>query len=185
MFLIGHGYAVGASGRVYKTNTASVFSSWSTITSPATFQINGVATLDGTVVYVVGASGNVYKYSGTSWTKQMSSVTSESLYSISMVSNNEVFISGGANFVAKTINGGTTWSTLSVFTSGTTTYTRPPHAISMLTSSVVLVGSASGSIRQTITSGVKWTDATSLASSAGRSILCLYVFSSNVGIAGE
>ncbi len=158
------------------------------MTSPASFQINGVASLDGTVVYAVGNSGNVYRYSGSSWTLQMSSVTSSNLYSVSMKSNNDIFVFGAANFVAKTSNGGTSWSILSVFTSGSTSMsssTRPPHALAMLTSSVVLVGSASGAIRQTITSGSKWTDATTLASSAGRSVLCVHMYSSNVGIAGE
>lgn len=162
-----------------------VLSAWTSFSSPANFQINGIATVDGTVLYAVGVAGNVYKYSGSSWSKLMSSTTTNNLYSVAMTSNNEVFLYGASNFVAKTIDGGSTWTTLSVFTSGSTTIIRPPHALSMLTSSVVMIGSGSGAIRETITSGVKWNDATIIASSTGRSILCLYLYSSNVGIAGK
>jgi photosystem II stability/assembly factor-like uncharacterized protein len=154
------------------------------MTSPGSFQVNGIATIDGTVLYAVGTSGNVYKYSGTSWTQLMSSVTMNTLYSVSMTSNNDVFLYGASNFVAKTSNGGSTWNTLSVFTGTSATYssTRPPHAISMLSSSIVMVGSGS-SLRQTITSGSTWTDAMEISS--GRTLSCLFLYSSNVGIAGK
>ncbi len=186
----------GASSRIYKTNTAGVFSSWSAVSTTSwgntAVQINGISTLDGTTVFAVGNGGYVFKYDGTSWTQLYTSLlllsSPPNLYSLSLTSNNELFIYGSINFVAKSINGGTSWSQLSVFTSGSTTIstsTRPPHAISMLTSSVVFVGSVSGALRQTVTSGVKWTDSTTLASAAGRMILSVDIFSSNVGVAGK
>jgi photosystem II stability/assembly factor-like uncharacterized protein len=186
----GHAYVAGGSttsAKVYKTRTSKVFSSWSAMTSPGSFQVNGIATLDGTVVFLVGTSGNVYKHDGSTWTQLMSSITTNALYSLSMTSNNDVFLYGANNFVAKTKNGGTTWTTLSsVFESGSTSVTattRPPHAISMLSSSVVMVGSKTGAIRQTITSGSRWKNATTIAT--GKTIYCLFLYSSNVGLAGK
>jgi photosystem II stability/assembly factor-like uncharacterized protein len=187
---LGHGYIVGGSAttsRVYRTTTAGVFSAWTSLTTSFStqFQINGVGTLNGVDVFIVGNGGYMYKYDGLTWTRLFPQAPG-ALYSLSLSSNDEIFVYGAGNFVAKTIDGGTSWSNLTVFTSGSTTISvaaRPPHAISMLTSSVVFVGSISGALRQTITSGSTWTDATTLASSS--SILTVDIYSSNVGVAGK
>jgi photosystem II stability/assembly factor-like uncharacterized protein len=177
----------GASGRIYRTTTAYEYTAWSTMTSPSSFQINAINTIDGNVLYVVGNSGNVFKYTESTWNQLMVSTTTSNLYSLSQISDNEVYILGANNFVAKTADGGVTWSLLSVFTSGSTTLastTRPPHAVSMLTSAVGLIGSTSGALRQTVNGGATWYDAMTLAASAGRSILTVSMYSSNVGVAG-
>lgn len=188
---LGYAYAAGASSKVFKSNVAAgIFAPWSqlTTTSLPTFQINDISSIDGSVLVIVGDSGYIYKYQGSSWTQLMTSVTTSNLYALSQISNYEWFVVGADNFVAKTTNGGVTWTTLNAFTSGSTTMTqstRPPHSISMLTSSVGMVGSVSGALLQTVNGGNHWADAMTLASAAGRMILSVSMYSSNVGVAGK
>ncbi len=184
-FHLGRGYIAGTGGKVFTSTATDSFSSWTSVTTtPVSFQINCVSSYDGTIVYVVGAGGRMYKSSnsGSTWTSLTTGATA-ALYTISEVGNSTLMVQGASLFAARTTNGGTSWTRIYPFSSGTTTSTRPPHALSMLTTSIAISCNVSGELKQTVNGGSRWTSATTLG--VGRSIFSVSMYSTDVGIAGK
>lgn len=84
---------------------------------------------------------------------------------------------GASSYVAKTSNGGATWSTLSVFS---TSVTVRFHSISMLSDTEAYVAGADGSIFMTTNFGSSWTR----IASTGALLYSLSVYDSTTAIAG-
>jgi photosystem II stability/assembly factor-like uncharacterized protein len=180
----------GTLGSVYYSTNATTYANWTQLTVPETMQINAIASYDGIVVYLVGvgnsdSKGRIYKSSdsGSSWTKLTTLGSTVALYSISITSDEEIMVQGASLFVSRSLDGGSTWSTMSVYTSGTTTSTRPPHALSMLSRTIAYSGSISGAMKMTVNGGSSWSTATTLAQA--KSIYSIKIYSTDVGIAGE
>ena len=179
----------GTSGTLYTSSYTSSFVTWTAVTSPETMQVNGIATVDGVIVYLVGTGsdgkGRLYHStnSGSSWTRITNVGSTVALYSISLSSSSEIMVQGASLFVARSWNSGSTWSSMTVFTSGSTTSTRPPHALSMYSRTIAVAGSISGALRETDNGGLSWFDATTLGQ--GKSIYSAKIYSTDVGVAGK
>jgi photosystem II stability/assembly factor-like uncharacterized protein len=91
---------------------------WTSITTGATTQLNGVHAVNDSTAYVVGNAGTILRTTnfGADWTTQ-SSGSFSNLNAVYFVSRDSGYIAGAAGTLLRTVNGGTTW-TASV--SGTT-----------------------------------------------------------------
>ena len=99
------GYAVGASGGIYKTSNGGT--SWVAKTSGVIADLHGVYFVSTTVGYAVGDSGVVLKTTngGTNWTRQTTNVQNH-LQNVSAPSSTLAFVVGDNNKILKTTSGG-------------------------------------------------------------------------------
>ena len=174
--------AGGSSNEVYSASNSTGYETWTDI-SPTGVTPSGrfydVSTLNGVDVIVVGQHGHVYysDNSGASWTAGTSG-TSQIVYCVDHGSSNLVAMAaGGASYVAKTVDGGATWSSISVYSSGTVT-TRF-HAIYMHTDLLAYVAGDNGEIYSTDDGGVSW----SLEASTGFELFAIEQLTADVGAA--
>ena len=155
--------------------------------SDGNFDITGVTTIDGVVAYACSSDGQVYKTSdaGQSW-NSFYTESELSLYSITQSDESNLMIIGDNNFVAKSIDGGVTWSTLSVFTYGSTSsFLASIHSLSMISPSVAFAGSPEGILMQTRTGGMIWYECSIMNSEQVSYIYTVNIYSTDVGVAGK
>ncbi len=149
------GWAVGASGKIYKTLDGGF--TWIPQTSGVSVDLNGVAAASSSVAWAVGASGTILYTSngGTTWTAQTSGVAT-TIYGVTAVSTSVAWAvrdpNGTANVVLSTTNSGTTWST----TYSSSTIMR--SVFGWTTSDAIAVGDGGACIRTT--DGTSWATCT-------------------------
>ena len=179
----GNAFAAGISNRVYTASDSNSFSSWEPV-SPTGISPSGIfwdiSTLNGDDVIAVGQRGYIYYSSdaGANWSAGTSGVTTI-IYCVDHGSSSSVAMAAGASsYVAKTVDGGATWSTMSVYSSGSVT-TRF-HAIYMHTDSEAYIAGSNGEVYSTDDGGSTWT----LEASTGVTLFSIEVLSNLVGAAG-
>ena len=101
--------AVGAAGTVLRTTDAGT--TWATIPTTATTQLNGVTCAPGGSCFAVGKLGVLLASAdgGTHWTGEAPG-TSKDLYGISCPSATHCYITTGYGEIVVTTNGGATWT---------------------------------------------------------------------------
>lgn len=138
------------------------------------------STFDGINVIAVGVYGYIYysSNSGTSWTRGASRTTTSTLYCVTHASKFTAMAGGTNAYVARTTDGGATWTNMTVFSSSTVSVKF--HAISMLSDSVAYVSGDNGDIFRTLNSGTSWTKLIS----TGNFIYSLAMYDFITGAAG-
>eukprot|EP01031_Cornospumella_fuschlensis_P025077 gene25077-30288_t len=178
----GVAYAVGGFSKIYRSSASSSFATWNPVhdpNDPDALDFNDVFSLDGILVYVVGAGGLLYRStnSGFSWDSISSGVTLD-FFSIAYVQSSILIILGEVNTFLKSTDG-SVWANQTVFTRTSFTTALSPHSISFLSKDVAYVGGNGGNIYRTVNGGKTFTlEATT------SSIYSLFVYSSEVGVAG-
>lgn len=114
------------------------------------------STLDGINVIAVGISGRIFYSSnqGSSWTLTASSGTTSSINCVAHGSSSVAMVGGGSSFVARTVNGGVTWTTLSVFSASNVVVRF--HSIGMIGVNVAYIAGNNGQILVTYNGGSSW-----------------------------
>ncbi len=115
--------------------------------------------------------------SATNW-YQGSSGTTTNLYCLAHSSSLIAMVGGLSSFVAKTSNGGKTWTQMSVFPS--TVVDVRFHSISMLSDTVAYVAGSDGTVYMTTDGGSSW----SRIASTGAYFLSLSVYDTKTAVAG-
>lgn len=87
-------------------------------------------------------------------------------------------VGGSSSFVAKTTNGGQTWTQMSIFQSSGISIRF--HSISMLSDYVAYVAGSDGTVYMTTNSGTSW----SRIASTGALLLSLSVYDTKTAVAG-
>ncbi|RYG93715.1 hypothetical protein EON65_58495 [archaeon] len=175
---------------VRRASYSTVFSTWTYLTIAPDPFFNlwfDVSTSDGVNVIIVGSDGMVYysTTSGDSWTAG-SSGTNSSIYCVSHATSSSVFAmaAGASGYLAKTLDGGSTWTIMTAFS---TDYTAQYRSISVLSSTEAYVAAYStiidpkGVIYRTLNGGITWT----LMSSLDSQLYSLAMYSSDYGVAGS
>ncbi|GEM_PF-1534781 len=154
---INNGYAVGDSGRIYKTTDEGL--NWAPVSSPMSQNLFGVFFYNPTTGWAVGQQGIIVKTinGGSSWTTQ-NSQTTQDLWSIFMLNLTDGYVAGGSTneIVLQTGNGGYNWAYI---------LNQQNNTISALIgvpgspNKVITVGTV-GRIRRSTDYGVNWTVST-------------------------
>ena len=146
----------------------------------------GISTIDGVKLFACASNGFVYisSDSGLTWINSFTG-NAIALYAIDQANDDVLMVLGESNFVGRSIDGGVTWTSLSVFSSGSTGSILPTHTLSMISSTVAFAGSVEGIILQTNTGGEKWFETELVDSEITiEPIYTVSIYSSEVGIAG-
>eukprot|EP01031_Cornospumella_fuschlensis_P026812 gene26812-32397_t len=183
----GLAFVVGVNGLVRRSSYTDLFFSWTayTVRSGST-QWFDVSTPDGVNVIVVGGSGAAFysNSSGDSWFAGVSG-TSNNIRCVRHANGSTYFaMSAGDNgFLAKTENGGLSWTSMTAFP---TTYSAQFKTLSVLSVTEAYVAAQSGSIDpkgliyRTLDGGSTWT----LMGSVSNSLTSLAMYNSDFGVAG-
>lgn len=185
----GNAFTAGANV-VRRASYSTLFSTWTTLTVAPDPFFNlwfDVSTSDGVNVIIVGSDGMVYysSSSGDSWTAG-SSGTNSSIYCVSHAASSSVFAmaAGASGYLAKTSDGGSTWTLMTAFSAD---YTAQYRSISVLTTTEAYVAAYSttvdpkGVVYRTFNGGTTW----SLMSSVTSQLFSLAMYSSDYGVAGS
>lgn len=181
----GNAFLSGSFNYVLKSGHTSSYTSWSTLTPLSTalpfgFTWFDIHTLDGVTVLLVGNAGRIY-YStdaGVSWLPG-SSGTSAAINSVCQASS-AVAMAAGTGYLAKTTDGGATWTNITAFDS---TYSTNFHTMSMVSAAEAYVAASTvslGLIYSTTDGGTTW----SILASTDVQLYSLSMFSSAYGVAG-
>lgn len=181
-FMVGNGRT-----NIRSSSNASAYATWTSLTTAAgVWNWMDVSTLDGVNVIAVTSIGGIhYSFnSGSTWTAAASSGTSGFIYCVSHVSSTIAMAAGASGYIAKTSDGGVTWTTMTAFSNSNG---AKFHDISMVSSTEAYVaaspddGIASlGVIYGTSDGGSTWT----LLATTDLQLYSLAMFSSTYGMAG-
>ena len=99
------GFATGNSGNIYKTINGGT--SWTTIASGSTVNLNAISFSDSDYGYIVGDGGLILKTTdgGTTWSQQ-TSPTTQNLYGVNALDSNIVYAVGASGTIIRTLSGG-------------------------------------------------------------------------------
>ncbi|RYG69784.1 hypothetical protein EON64_01855 [archaeon] len=183
----GLAFNVGAGNGVRRSSYTTSFTSWISLSTGADGAFwYDVSTVDGVNLIIVGADGLIYysSSSGTTWTSGDSGTTND-IYCVSHApSSLTIAMTAGAlGYLAKTENGGSTWTVMPAFPSD---YTARFRSISLLTTSEAYVAAynaseaSSGVIYRTVDGGVTW----GLIATVNDQIYSLGMYTSTYGVAG-
>eukprot|EP01031_Cornospumella_fuschlensis_P037075 gene37075-45002_t len=183
----GFAFNVGAGNIIRRSSYTASFSSWTTLSTDAAGALwFDVSTVDGENVIVVGADGTVYysSSSGTTWIAAESGTTND-IYCVNHASSSSTFAmaAGALGYLAKTENGGSTWTTMTAFSSN---YTARFRSISLLSTSEAYVaaysatGASVGVIYRTLNGGIAW----ELIATVSDQVFSLSMLSSMYGVSG-
>jgi photosystem II stability/assembly factor-like uncharacterized protein len=180
----GYAFACGFGNKVYRSLASSGYLTWASVSpSPGvSIQFNDVSSVDGINVIIVGSRGSAYysSNSGTSWTKGTNGLAITAVvYCVAHATTLTAFAGGDKGYVARTVNGGSTWTTLSVFTNPTTITVRF-HAISTFQSTYVFVAGSNGFIYWSSDTGASWT----LLVNTAQTIYSISMYDLTNGVAG-
>lgn len=139
------------------------------------------SSFDGTNVIAVASSGYIYysHTSGGSWYQTTNSFTTESIYCLSHSSSLIAMAGGASGYVAKTNDGGESWTKMTVFSSSSVSVQL--HSISLLSNTDAYVAGDDGSVYMTVNFGSSW----SRIASTGAILYSLSVYDSLTAIAGS
>jgi photosystem II stability/assembly factor-like uncharacterized protein len=174
----------GTSAQVYRASNSTKYKTW-TLKNPTTSgTLYGISSYDGVNVIAVGSTNAgspriYYSYaSANSWSQTSSTGASGVIYCVSHGNATFAMAAGQSAYIARTYNGGKTWSTMSVFSS-TSTIIRY-QALSVLSTSEAYVSGSTGQIYKTVNGGNSW----SLLVSTRSTLTSLSMYSSSRGVAG-
>ena len=185
------GFTTGAN-HVWRASSSTLFRTWTSLTVPADGILEtplwfDVSTSDGVNVIIVGTNGLTFysTSSGDSWVAG-SSGTNNSIYCVSHANASSVFaMAAGANgYLARTLNGGSTWTVMTAFSTDYTSYFR---SIAVLTTSEAYVAAYStavspkGVVYRSSNGGTSWI----LMASVDYELYSLAMYSSDYGVAGS
>jgi photosystem II stability/assembly factor-like uncharacterized protein len=136
------------------------------------------STYDGINVITVGSGGKIF-YSNSSASRwySSSSGTSTTIYCLSHSYSLKAMVGGANSYVAKTSDGGKTWSTMSVFSNSVTIRF---HSISLLSDIEAFVAGSDGIIYSTTNFGSSW----ARIASTGAMLYSISAYDSATVIAG-
>ena len=99
------GYMVCSSGNIKKTIDGGT--SWTSVTSGVTVNLNAISFADANYGYIVGDGGTILKTTdgGINWVQQSSSTT-QNLYGVSALDSNIVYAVGASGTIIRTLSGG-------------------------------------------------------------------------------
>ena len=188
------GKASATSFGIFYSSLSSSFSVWSLATywNDTNYVAFGIGTNDGVSIVAVGSYNNATTYlstgvvflsqnTGSSWSIYFVSATS-ALFSVAALSSTTFFIGGDSGYLAKSIDSGSTWVSLSYSNQNYGFY-----SISILSSSVVYAAghidssSPQGLILKSVNSGTSW----SIEVSGLKSLQSVAMHDSSNGIAGD
>jgi photosystem II stability/assembly factor-like uncharacterized protein len=180
----GNAFVCGSGNKVYLSYASSGYLTW-VAKSPSpgvSIQFNDVSSVNGIDVIIVGSRGSAYfsSTSGDSWTKGTNGLAITTvLYCVAHATTLTAFAGGDKGYVARTTNGGSTWTTLSVFTNPTTVTVRF-HAISTFQSTYVFVAGSNGFIYWSSNTGDSWT----LLVNTAQTLYSISMYDLSNGVAG-
>ena len=193
----GIAYMIGEKYKIFQASSDSGFSVLTTVFNPTASTLSlsssslkryhflAVCTIDGVSSIAVGNVGIIFysKDTGSSWHASSSSATTADINALSCLSSTVAVASGANGYVAKTVNGGVTWTLLSVFSSSSFT----SYGISIVNSNVIFVSgfilgdsTYQGSIYKSFDGGNTW----KLDTDSLYNIYSLSMYSSVLGAAG-
>ena len=99
------GYMVCSSGNIKKTINGGT--SWSSVVSGVTVNLNAISFADANYGYIVGDGGTILKTTdgGTTWSIQ-TSPTAQNLYGVDALDSNIVYAVGASGTIIRTLSGG-------------------------------------------------------------------------------
>lgn len=185
----GYAFVCGYNNKIYRSSTASSFQTWSSVgpSIGTVAQFNDISTINGVNVIVVGSRGFVY-YSSSSgasgtWTAGSSGIsgTSAFIYCVKHITTTSALAGGSSGYLAKTTDGGATWTKITLFASTATIRFHTISVITVSSSTYVYVTASSGSIYWSTDQGSSF----SLLVSTGSTLYSLAMYDLNHGaIAG-
>jgi photosystem II stability/assembly factor-like uncharacterized protein len=122
-------WAVGTGGVICRYNGTS----WVPVSSGETRDFNSVSFLRENLGFAVGANGLLCRYNGTSWVAVNTGVTTP-WRSVVVADDSTIVISGDGGLICQSTDGGVTWQTLTVGSSGVLT------SLAVVEGRVVVVG---------------------------------------------
>jgi len=143
----------------------------------------GISSYDGTNVIAVGTTGSIFysSNSGSHWSASASG-TSSVIYNVAHGSSSVAIAAGQDNFVARTTDGGTTWTTVTVFSNAATIIRyRSVSFISALEVYIAGTVDSGGEIYKSIDGGETWTFVTSTS----HPLYSISMLNSLKGVAGS
>lgn len=194
----GNAYIIGEKYKIFQASYGDGYTSLTTVFDPTTttlsissnnlkrYRFLAICTIDGVSVIAVGNIGFIYYStdSGSNWYKSSSiGASAVDINAVSCYSSNVAFASGASNYVAKSTDGGSTWTALSVFSDGVySSYGISAVDLSSIYVSGFILGDSTyqGSIYKTSNGGTSWT----LESSTLYNIYSLAMVDDVTGVAG-
>lgn len=177
----------GTATQVYRSSQASGYATWTTVSPSTSGTLYGISSYDGTNVIAVGSvsgQGKIFysSNSGTSGSWSLSTTmnlptTGTIVYCVDHGSSTFAMAAGLNSYVAKTSDGGATWTRMTVF-SGTVTIRY--QAISVLGTQSAYVAGANGQIYRTVDGGSSW----NMVASTGSTLTSLAMKDFIHGVAG-
>jgi photosystem II stability/assembly factor-like uncharacterized protein len=178
----GHVYVCGGPDYIAKAPTTLV-QNWTDVSpSAGGLMYYDISSLDGTNVIAVASRGAV-RYSsdaGTTWATPTTSIsTSITLYAVTHSPSSALLamIAGSSSYVAKTSDGGQTWTKLTVFSSS---IVLRFHCLSMISDTTAYIAGTNGELYETSDFGTTW----SRLAASGATLYSLSVHNSTKVIAG-
>ena len=172
----GIAYIIGEKYKIYKASNNDSYSSLTAIFSPTAetlslpsssylkrYRFSAVCTVDGQNIIAVGNLGIIFysTNSGLTWQSSTSNAmsTAVDVNAVSCLSPSVAVASGADSYVSKTVDGGVTWTALSVFGSGA----YSSYGISIVSTNVIFVSgfilddeTHQGSVYKSFNGGATW-----------------------------
>lgn len=175
----------GTATQVFRSTSATGYTTWTSVAPSTSGTLYGISSYDGVNVIAVGSTsgqGRIFytSTSGSSWTQSTSAnlpTTGTIVYCVDHGSSLFAMAAGLNSYVAKTTDGGATWTRLTVF-SGTVTIRY--QAISVLGTQSAYVAGSNGQIYRTLDGGSTW----SMVGSTGTTLTSLSMKDFTHGVAG-
>lgn len=182
----GNAYVSGGTAtQVYRSSDASGYTSWTSVAASSSGTLYGISTFDGINVIATGSAsgqGRIFytSNSGSSWTQSTSAhlpSTNTIVYCVDHGSPSFAMAAGLNSYVAKTTDGGVTWTAMTVFGSSITIRYQ---AISVLGTQSAYVAGSNGQIYRTLDGGSNWY----IIASTGSTLTSLAMKDFTHGVAG-
>lgn len=175
----------GTTTQVFRSSQSSSYATWTAVPASTSGTLYGISSYDGVNVIAVGSTsgqGRIFytSTSGSSWT--LSSTmnlpsTGTIVYCVDHGSATFAMAAGLNSYVARTTDGGATWTRMTVFSSSITIRYQ---SISVLGTQSAYVAGSNGQIYSTINGGSSW----NLIASTGVTLMSLTMTDFTHGVAG-
>lgn len=187
-----YGVSIGLNGQVFVCGKYySIYSSklplsstWSKLSPKQTFNSNetffDISTFDGVSFIAVGSKGYIYHLNSNGSSGSWSAGSTISVYCIAHGAASTAISAGTNSFVAKTTNGGASWTVLSVYSS--TSVTTQYKAVSFLSMNEIFIAGTNGEIHHSIDGGDNWSLQSSMQSVT---LLSIAILNNEKGVLGS
>lgn len=192
-----YGVTIGSSGTAYIAGASNVvkraagtaYTTWTTLTpannAGGTPDWYDVSSFDGTALIVVGTSGKISysANSGSNWFNSAATQTTSSIYCVAHATSSFAVAAGADGYLAKSSNGGNSWTAMTAFGAG---YTAQYHSLSIVSATDAYVAAFDGSTGSIIyvTTTLSGVSTWSALASTTQTLHSLGMFSSSFGTAG-